>query len=63
MAPYHNTLGKRAPIKVAAVPRMDTAMSTNDARHASPIPLNILLFALAALCFLGVGATIAHLLS
>jgi hypothetical protein len=38
-------------------------MSTDDARHPSPIPLNILLFALAALCFLGVGATIAHLLS
>jgi hypothetical protein len=42
---------------------MDTAMSTDDARHASPTALNILLFALAALCFLGVGATIARLLS
>ena len=45
------------------MPRTDIAMSTDDARHASPIPLNILLFALAALCFLGIGATIAHFLS
>ena len=38
-------------------------MSTDDARHATPTALNILLFALAALCFLGIGATIAHFLS
>jgi hypothetical protein len=42
---------------------MDIAMSTDDARHASPTPLNILMFALAVLCFLRVGATIARLLS
>ena len=63
LARYQDVTTPEARIANSPCLAWDTAMSTDDARNAFVTPLTILLFALAGLCFLGVGATIARLLS